>query len=217
MNTVKKTNDAKSYSPVEVPDIISAVEKNTSNKYESYKNIEFRVDYIDLSESLKFAGVPYSKYPNFANIGKFHDEYKSNMMERYAPYTEVGAGYSCAQNDTQWDYIFGCQIKDMDNIPEGLVSFDTGLKHFAVITFRANTVWELVGGEDGPGDAMVTASEYIKKEWLPLHKEEVNIVDIDGLCFEINIENKNYYMNPIEVYKVELADDTEMCYYIPLR
>ena len=47
--------------------------------------------------------------------------------------------------------------------------------------------------------------------------DEVNLVDIKGMVFEINIDNMKYYMNRIEIYKVELKDDPEMCYYIPLK
>lgn len=216
MNTASKISKSESYSPNEEPEIITAVRKSSSNKYETYKNIELRMDYIELQDSLKFAGVPYSVYPNFANIDKYHDEYKSKMMDRYAPYTEVGAGYSCA-NTSGWDYIFGCQITNMDEIPEGLICFDTGVRRFAVITFRANSVQELVGGENGAGDAMVKATEYIKEVWLPKHMKEVNIVDLKGLVFEITFDDMKYHMNPIEIYKVELKDDPEMCYYIPLK
>lgn len=217
MNTAKKTNNSpESYSPNELPEIISAVEKNSGNKYEEYKTIEFRMDNIELSESLKFAGVPYSLYPDFANIGRFHDVYKQKMINQYAPYTEVG--YSGTyKDDSQWEYIFGCQIRSADDIPEGLICFDTGVKRFAVITFRAKSVYDLVGGEEGPGDAMVLAGEYIKEVWLPQHKEEVNVADPNQMCFEIKSGEKTHYCGMIEIYKVELDDDPEMCFYIPLK
>lgn len=216
MNTARKmNNNPESYNPSERPEIISAAEKKSGKKYETYKNIEYRMDRIELSESLKFAGLPLSIYPNFANIGKFHKEYKSKMLDSYAPYTEVG--YSGTYGGAKWDYIFGCQVRSLDDLPNGLICFDTGVMRFASITFRANSTYELVGDDKGPGDAMVTAGEYIKEVWLPEHMDEVNIADLKNMCFEIKNGDKSYYTNMIEIYKVELKDDPEMSFYIPLK
>lgn len=217
MNATNKLNsNAESYSPNEIPEIISAVEKRQSNKYEAYKSIELRMDCIELSESLKLAGVPLSRYPNFENIGVFHDKYKQKMMNRYAPYTEVG--YSGTfNNEAGWDYIFGCQIRNMEDIPDGLVVLDVGVKRFAEIIFRANSVFELVGDDKGPGDAMQIAQEYIKEVWLPKHMDEVNIADINHMCFFTKLGDNTSYCNMIEIYKVELDDDPEMSFYIPLK
>lgn len=215
MNAINKMNDnLESYCPNELPQIINAVEKAASNQYEEYKSIEFRMNYIELPESLKFAGVPYSLYPDFANIGRFHDVYKQKMMDKYAPYTEVGFSGTC--NDSGWEYIFGCQIRSMEDIPEGLISVDTGVKRFTEITFRAKSVYELVGDEKGPGEAMVVAGEYIKKVWLPKHMDEVNIVDLNHMTFKIGSEEKPCYCGMIEIYKVEFDHDVEMSFYIPL-
>ncbi len=216
MNTVNKINDnPESYSPGELPQIINAVEKAAGNHYEDYKSIEFRMNYIELADSLKLAGVPYSLYPDFANIGRFHDVYKHKMMDKCAPYTEVGYSGTCTE--AGFDYIFGCQIRSMEDIPEGLICIDTGVKNFAEIAFRAKSVFELVGDDKGPGQAMIVAGEYIKEVWLPEHMDEVNITDLDHMCFKIGSKDKPYYCGMIEIYKVEFDHDVEMSFYIPLK
>jgi hypothetical protein len=115
------------------------------------------------------------------------------------------------------DYIFGCQVDSLDDLPKGLFGFDTGIKKFASITFRAHTAYELVGGNEGPGDGMKIASEYIKEVWLPINKERVYPVNLDYMYFDIKTEEKNYCLFMIEVYKVELEDEPEMCFYMPLK
>ncbi|WP_058301521.1 hypothetical protein [Gorillibacterium timonense] len=216
MNAAQKANNnPEGYGPGEKPELIQVFEQKAATPYQTYKTIEYRMDDVEYPDSFKMAGVPYSLYPDFANIGRFHDEYKALMMDRYAPYTEVGISRSFGES---YDYLFGCQVESLDELPEGLIGIDTGLKRFASITFRAPSQEELVGGSDGPGDAMVIATEFLKEVWLPEHLDEVApIVDWDSSCFEIKIGEETYHMNLIEVYKVELDVDAEMCYYIPLK
>ncbi|WNS41957.1 hypothetical protein [Paenibacillus sp. MMS20-IR301] len=216
MNPAPKTNGTpEGYRPAVKPDIISSVEKKAENRFQSYKNIEYRMDIIEYPESLKLAGVPISSYPNFANIDHYHAHYKAQMMDRCAPYTEVGFSGGNAEH---YDYFFGCQVKSLDDLPEGLAGIDTGLTKFASITFRASSAEELVGGNEGAGNGMKSAQAYIKEIWLPGHRDEVApIADWDSTCFEIKISDRIHYMNMIEVYKVELNVDAEMCYYLPLR
>jgi hypothetical protein len=126
-------------------------------------------------------------------------------------------GYSGTFGNGSWDYIFGCQIRSMEDVPEGLISFDIELKRFVEITFRVKTIYELVGDDKGPGDAMVTAGEYIREIWLPEHGDEVNVVDLNNLCFEVKKGDRTYYLGMIEIYKVELQDDAEISFYIPLK
>ncbi|MEO3945680.1 hypothetical protein [Gorillibacterium sp. CAU 1737] len=218
MSTAKKTSShPEGYGPGEKPELIQRIEQKAANPYQLYKTIEYRMDYVEYPDSFKMAGVPLSLYPEFGNIGRFHDVYKSLMMDRFAPYTEVGIGTSKGFGEG-YDYVFGCQVRSLDQLPEGLIGIDTGLRRFASITFRAPSQEELVGGSDGPGDAMVTATDYLKEVWLPEHKEEVaSIVDWNSLCFEIRMGEETFYMNPMEVYKVELDVDAEMCYYLPLK
>lgn len=216
MNAAQKPNgNPESYHPAVKPDIIRSIEKQADNKFQVYQNIEFRMDIVEYPESLKFAGVPLSLYPHFANIEQFHSQYKTQMLERYAPYTEVGFSGGTPE---RYDYYFGCQVKSLEDLPEGLVGIDTGLTRFACITFRANSTEELVGGEEGPGNGMEMAHAYIKEVWLPTHQDEVApIVDWNSTCFEIKINEQFQFMNMIEIYKVELNVAAEMCYYLPLK
>jgi hypothetical protein len=217
MSTAKKLNpNPESYIPNERPEIVSLAEKVASaKKYQEYKDIEYRMDIILLPESLKLAGVTSENNPNFQNIEKYHNEFKAIMRDRHTPYTEIGiSGNMTNQNG---DYIFGCQVDSVDNLPNGLISFDTGLKKFASITFRAKTAYDLVGGADGPGDGMKTAGEYIKEVWLPENMDAVYNVNLEHMFFDIKTEDKDYCLFMIEVYKVELTDEPEMCFYIPLK
>lgn len=218
MNTAKKTSEhPEGYGPGEKPELIQRIEQQAANPYRTYKTIEYRMDYAEYPENFKMAGVPYSVYPEFANIDRFHHEYKPLLMDRYAPYTEVGIGTSKGFGDG-YDYVFGCQVRSLAGLPEGLIGIDTGLRRFASITFRASSSEELVGGTDGPGEAMAIAMDYLKQIWLPEHKGEVaDIVDWNSTCFEIKNGDETFYLNPIEVYKVELDVDAEMCYYLPLK
>ena len=217
MSTVKKTSETKeSYSPNEKPEIVSLAEKLTGSKqYQVYKDIEFHMDMVELPDTLKIAGITSENNPNFQNIDKYHNEFKAIMLDRHAPYTEIGI--SGNMTNPKGDYIFGCQVDSLDNLPNGMFGFDTGLNKFACITFRANTAYDLVGGADGPGDGMKTAGEYIKEVWLPQNMERVYDVNLDYMYFDIKTDEKTYCLFMIEVYKVELSDEPEMCFYIPLK
>ena len=73
MSTVKKTSQTKeSYSPNEKPEIVSLAEKLNGNKqYQVYKDIEFRMDMVELPDTLKIAGITSENNPNFQNIDKY--------------------------------------------------------------------------------------------------------------------------------------------------
>lgn len=217
MSTVKKTKQTPdNYAPNEKPEIISLAEKlSSTNQYQVYKTIEYRMDNVEMPDTLKMAGVTSENNPNFQNIDKYHKEFKPLMLDKHAPYTEIGI--SGNMTNPNGDYIFGCQVNSLEDLPKGLFGFDTGIKKFASITFRAHTAYELVGGNEGPGDGMQTASEYIKEVWLPLNKELVYPVNLDYMYFDIKTEDKDYCLFMIEVYKVELEDEPEMCFYIPLK
>ncbi len=217
MSTVMKEDfNHESYSPGEKPEIVSFVEKIAENKpYQVYKDIELYMDMVELPESLKMAGITSENHPNFANIEKYHDDFKSLMLDRYSPYTEIGASGNLFSSNGI--YFFGCQVESLEELPDGLSGFDFGIKKFATITFRASSAYDLVGGADGPGDGMKTAGEYIKEVWLPHNMEKVYPVNLDHMYFEIKEADKDYCLFLLEVYKVELSDEPEMCYYIPLK
>lgn len=214
--TAKKPNQAspEGYQPKK-PEVLSVVEETLINDrgYSVYKDIEYRIDIIELEEPLKFAGVTSKNNPDFQNIEKYHNEFSEDMKERHLPYTEV-AMFGTMTDDP--DYIFGCQVDSLEGLPDGLLGIDTGLKKFAAMTFRANDVYELVGAEN-PGKAMNTATEYVKEVWIPEHMEQVIDVDLTHVVFHIKTEEKEYHAGMIEVYPVDINDDAQMCFYIPLK
>ena len=93
----------------------------------------------------------------------------------------------------------------------------TPLIRFAVITFKADSVEELVGDAGGVANAMQTMTQFIKESWLPEHLNGVNLVHQDKLVFEIKNDGKSYYMNLLEVYKEDINIKPEMSLYIPLK
>jgi len=195
-----------------------------------YKDILIKMEIIELSETLKFAGLSSEELPNFQNIGVYHEKYKPLMIDKHTPYTEIGISSNISNRGG--DYIFGCQVDSIDNLPDGLIGLDTGIKRFACLTFRVQPGGDLVGDENGPGDGMNMASDYLKEEWIPKNKDKIYNYNSDYNYFEIKKEDKNYRITNIsaeglensyclvgfmEVYKVNIQDDPEMCFYVPLK
>lgn len=198
-----------------------------------YKDILIKMEIIELPETLKFAGLTSEGLPNFQNIGVYHEKYKPLMINRHTPYTEIGLSSNISSRNGGW-YIFGCQVDSLDDLPDGLVGLDTGLNKFACLTFRVQPGGDLVGGADGGGEGMGMASEYLKTEWIPKNKNLIYNLNPDEKHWdwhEIKKEEKNYRLvnlsadglensyglGWLEVYKVNIQDDPEMCYYIPLK
>jgi len=185
------------------------------SKMKAYKDILVKVERVSFPESFKAVGLPYKD--GFANIDDYHENYKDKVRNKYEPYMEIGMGLSY---DEGGDYIFGCRVHSLDDYIKGMTAVDTGFKNFAVVTFRSESFMKLVGGEDGPGEGMQTASEYINNVWLPEHIDDVELYKPD------EIEHKVFKMNdgsivggchPIEIY-IDTGDaNPEMCYYIPLK
>lgn len=177
-----------------------------------YKDILVKVERESYKETFICVGLPYEE--GFANIGKYHGHFKDLVNYKSEPYQEVGI-VIVRQNG--WDYLFGCRITSLDDIPEGMQGVDTGIRNFAVVTFRSEDAEKLVGGEDGPGDGMRTADEYIKNVWLPNHIDEVEFYDEPNNVFKMYHQEVGSGCYRIEVYKTNIQDEPEMCYYIPLR
>ena len=206
----------------------------TTAQFEVYKDILFKMEIIELPETLKFTGLTSEGLPNFKNIGVYHEKYKPLMMDRHTPYTEIGISFC---NSNRGIYLFGCQVDSIDGLPDGLIGLDTGVKRFACCTFRVQPGGDLLGGMDGPGDGMKMAGEYLEKVWIPKNKNLICNYESNNYKFEIkksendyrlaNISDKNkgegveqsYSLSYwIEVYKVmDIANDPEMCFYIPLN
>jgi len=206
----------------------------TSAQFEVYKDILIKMETIELSETFKFAGITNPGPVNFECIGVYHEKFKPLMADKHTPYTEVGMSSDIFKNEG-W-YAFGCQVDSIDDLPEGMVGVDTGLTKFAVCTFRVQPGGDLVGGEDGPGPGMQMANDYLMNIWMPKNKGMVyNNVFKEGDYthhFVIKRSEKPYRIVNIstegwendcnifywfEVYKTNIEEEPEMCFYIPLK
>jgi AraC-like DNA-binding protein len=181
----------------------------TNNQMAEYKDILVKVEIIELPKTIKVACL---KGHGFA-FGEFEEVYKPQLFDRHTPYSSVGFFTDYFGGET---YVVGCIVDTLDNLPEGLDPMDIGVKRFASVTFRAVSAEKLVGGEDGPGDGMITAGEYIDKVWRPQHKDEVIGSSKPG-CYEITSNDRTYQLGTFEVYKTDLSVEPEMCFYIPLK
>ncbi len=197
-----------------------------------YKDILIKMETVELDESLKLAGVTSENLPNFKNITVFHEKFEPVMRGRENPFVEIGISSNIS--NPGGDYIFGCQVASIDDLPDGLVGIDTGIKKFAALTFRVKPGGDLVGGPDGPGDGMKMAGEYLENEWIPANVDKVYNYRADSgyIRFEIKKEEKAYRMTHIasdwlensyhiyyfiEVYIKDIENEPEMCFYIPLK
>jgi len=208
----KPAQTPESFQPTEVPLIVNAVTDQANSKYEKYKDIEYYMERESNPESLKMMGVPWQD--GFANIGNYHENYEGKLPNAYEPKANIGISL---MGESYGNYIFGCRVTTLDDVPEGLVGVDTGYKDFAVITFRSVDTETLVGGEDGPGDGMVTAGDYIKNVWLPAHKHEVDLHNEEEASFSMDMGGKEMGVYMIEVYKNMTESNPEMSFYIPLK
>ena len=184
----------------------------TGKQMTPYKDILVKVERESYEETFKCVGLPYEE--GFANIGKYHDTYKDKMKNKYEPYQEAGLAVSYKDG---WEYIHGCRVTSLDDIPEEMKGFDTGITDFAVITFRSENAEKLVGGEDGPGEGMQTADEYITNVWLPNHIDEVDFFNDSKNIFKMYNQVAEAGCYRIEVYKTDIQDEPEMCFYVPLK
>jgi len=206
----------------------------TTSQLEVYKEILIRMETIEHTDTVKIAGVTSDGLPNFQNIGAFHEKYAPLLKGKYTPYTEFGISSNIPGEGF---YTYGCQVDTINDIPEGMIGFDTGLKKFACLTFRVqsgNDINDLVGGDDGPGNGMQLASEYLQNVWLPKNKDKIYGIQTDSdypLGFFIEVKKPNYELKNarkgletsyrlswwIEVYKTCIEETPEMCFYIPLK
>jgi len=187
----------------------------SQSKMKAYKDILVKVEKVSYPESFKTVGVPYQD--GFANIGDYQENYKDKIPGKHEPYMEVGIGLSY---DEGGDYLFGCRVNSLDSVAPGTKGVDTGFKDFAAITFRSENFMKLVGGEDGPGEGMQTAIEYISNVWLPEHMDEVELYkpdEIEHKVFKMSNGSIEGGCHPIEVYIDSGDTNPEMCYYIPLK
>ena len=187
----------------------------TNTQLTVYKNIVVKINYVILEESFKFVGLGNKGLESFENIGLFDKKYKKTISDIVDEKMQFGM-FTNLPNGTDWDYYIGVQVKDLDTIPQGLTGFDTQTKRFAVMSVGANSMFELVGDETGPSDAMMTAEEYTKNVWLPEHKD-MAILDENGDCGKVLVDGKIYHTGCFEAYPQNCGEAIEMQFYIPLK
>ena len=204
-----------SYKPAEKPEIISAVEEKFPG-FQMYKNILYQLEYLKFGDSFKFLALPGKDLKPFENIGMFKDKYLPKLPNTTGK--NIGVGMYTNLIGDKFDYYFGQRVTSLGEIPDGLVGIDTHTECFCVMIFIANSMYELVGDEKGPGDAMQTAGEYIKNEWLPEHKS-IAVTDENGECGKVAVGGKLYHTGNFEVYSEEhtAGGTPAMSFYIPLK
>lgn len=213
---VEKKEDRipESHQPQTKPSILFEVHRNCE-KFETYENIVFRIEIVELEDSLKMIGLSHKGYTiPFSNIKAYHERYSAQVSNKTQPHTDI-AMFTDLPDGTSKNYIFGEQVDTLDEIPEGLIGIDTFTKKFAVIHFGAQTRYKLLGDQD-PGEAMVSAGRYINQVWLPRHRD-IAITDDKGNCGWTNRNGRLYETGLIEVYPVNIEISNEMCFYIPLH
>jgi len=174
-----------------------------------YKDILIKVETIELPETIKVACLVGRGFA----FDELENVYKPQLATRHTPYTSTGFATNYFGEET---YLVGCFVDSLEYLPEGLEPMDIGVKRFAVFTFRSVSKEKLVGGEDGPGEGMETAGQYIKEVWMPKHKAEVcDLTESGG--YRIVTDEREYVLGTFEVYKCDLDIEPEMCVYVPLR
>ena len=205
-----------------------------SAQFEVYKDILVKMDTIELPETLKFAGLTSKEPMNFKCIEDYHRNFMPLMSSKCGPYMEIGMSSDIFRNEG-W-YAFGCRVDSIDDLPDGLVGVDTGLTKFAVCKFRVQPGNDLVGGDDGPGMGMDMANDYLLNVWMPKNKDLVYNFDFkEGNHthhFEVKMSEKPYRFTNIaaeglensynifywlEAYEVDVNEEPEMCFYVPLK
>lgn len=177
-----------------------------------YKNILYKMEYVHFPQSLKVIALPNAGMGPFENIGIFMDKYSRHIPNGNG--INIGM-YTNLINDN-FDYYFGQWVTNLEEVPEGLVGLDTHTTNFAVLTVCANTMFELVGDDTGPGDAMHTAEEYMQTVWLPNHRD-IAVTDERGDCGKVLIDGKIYHTGNFEVYLDTDDSNPQMQFYIPLK
>ena len=143
---VKKQNQTKpeGYSPKK-PEIVNLMDdaQNANQKeFTRHESFEYRFDVVEFPENIKVAGVPchYGGLAEGEYIGEYETKYEpvmKNAEYAYEPYTYVDAWFSslCENGER----IYGCLVKSLDNLPEGIVGGEIGVKKFLVMTVRGNS------------------------------------------------------------------------------
>lgn len=191
------------------------------NKFTRYKSFEYRFDIIEFPESLKVAGVP--KYHGSISdfVGEYFQKFEPLMKNTdyiYKPYTIICVWSSLLgeKRINSWesgDRIWGCLVNSINNLPEGIVGAETGLKKFLVMTVHGNS-WDDCEAVNHPVDNFkeLMPDEYIDILYPPIQKINWH--------FQINADD-NFYMSYIESdNEININSNAviyEKKYYAPLK
>lgn len=198
---------AQGYHPYR-PEIVVEMEKARAFTLHESGNFSYRFDAIQLSEGLKFAGC--------ANTGAYLSELKAwqqfdqaSIQDRILPMTGIRLWHGGQNQDGDW--IRGCLVSAVDNLPAGVVGVDTGWKEFLVLTIRRDTVNDIFDKED---------------HYLWAHNESWPLLPLNGRQLSPNAPGAdkgfctkdNGSTSLIEIYPAGLNEGIpEVCFYYPLK
>ncbi|MCL1888410.1 MAG: hypothetical protein FWF96_06025, partial [Kiritimatiellaeota bacterium] len=164
----------------------------TTQAFTRHGDFEYRFDLVEFSETLKVAGVP--KY--HGGVADFICEY----LEKYEPLMKdsdtvckpyavmcVWSSLLGEKRENAWesgDRIFGCLVRSLDNLPEGMIGADLGLKKFLVMTLRGRSMEEVETLVNYPTDRF--------KEWMPKEYADALYPPIPEVNwhFQIDVDGK---------------------------
>lgn len=150
---------------------------------ENIQTFQFKI--VTITEDFKMIALSnknVNNEPDFWNIGRYIEKYKSNMPNRSRPLREVAINY---QMNGEWAYYFGAQVTNFDIIPEGLTPISIPAGKFLVMSFNSNSNDDLLNNL--VGKVINVAKEY---------------------CNLYNIQIDESYQ-PIEAYNSEDDGSTE--------
>jgi len=179
--------------------------KETARNFEKFENIYYRYDYMKLSESLKFAGVP-------SKVETYHKQHEHLVQNKFEPYTEIHLWNNMTNKNGDW--IYGCLVTSLNNQPEGILGADTGWTRFVVMTIRCDTVEELLKGpaiEWGHHNTCTYLPDVYKEQVTPFAPGATRGYSTIGGT-EIGSTSN------VEIYPVDIRNGVpEMYFYIPLK
>jgi hypothetical protein len=189
------------------------------NIFTRFKSFEYRFDVIEYPEALKVAGVPKYHGNTQDFIGEYFVKFETHMKNInivYKPYTIISVWSSLLgeKRENSWesgDRIWGCLVNSLNNLPEGIVGADTGLKKFLVMTVRGNS-WEDCEAVSHPVDYFkeLMPKEYIEVLYPPIREVNWHFQINENSCMSY-IETENEINTNPEVIIYERK------YYAPLK
>ena len=208
----KPGQQPESYDP-RTPEIVSMMEgAQDSHAFECFENIQYRYDYLELSDSLKFAGLPVGENQKKKGytIEAFHQKYQHLIQHISEPYSEIHLWNNMTRKKGEW--VYGCLVNSLDDLPKGIVGADTGWTRFVAMTIRCETLAELL-------DQAVTWGHYNTGTHMPEeYKDQVRSPAPGEWRGYSTIGVPAGCTSNVEIYPTSLhSGRPEMYFYIPLK